>query len=237
MKRPQLFLLHFAGGNCYSFQFLTPLLHGFDVIALELPGRGRRMEEPLLTDFDQAAEDVCRQIRARLNGAGFMIYGHSMGAYLGLRATSWLEENGKPPLALVVSGNAGPGMRDIKSRYLLEHDAFVAELRKLGGVPEELFENRELFDFFEPILRADFEIAERNNIENAAAVNVPLYAIMGSEEEKAASIDNWGRFTHSFFNAEVLPGDHFFIHRHPHRLMQIIRLVYNQATLVQHNDC
>jgi surfactin synthase thioesterase subunit len=195
------------------------------------------MEEPLLRDFDRAAEDIYRQICAKLNGASFMIYGHSMGAYLGLKATNWLEENGRPPLALVVSGNAGPGMRDIKNRYLLEHDEFVAELRKLGGVPEELFENRELFDFFEPVLRADFEVAERNDIENAAAINVPLYAIMGSEEEKADAVANWGRFTHASFNAEILSGDHFFIHKHPHRLAQIIRLVYNQAALVQHSDC
>jgi len=119
----------------------------------------------------------------------------------------------------------------------MEYDEFVAELRKLGGVPEELFENRELFDFFEPILRADFEVAERNDIENATVVDAPLYAIMGSEEEKADFIDNWGRFTHSLFQAEVLPGDHFFIHKHPHRLVQIIRLAYSQVALVQHSDC
>jgi external thioesterase TEII len=229
MKKPKLFLLHFAGGNCYSFQFLVSLLGGFDVEALELPGRGRRMQEPLLTDFNKAAEDMYRQIRAKLNGADFLIYGHSMGAYLGLKVANWLEADGKPPLALLVSGNAGPGMRDKKNRYLLGHDEFVLELRKLGGVPEELFENRELFDFFEPVLRADFEIAERNNIEEATAVNAPLYAIMGSEEEKADFISNWGRFTHSLFSAEILSGDHFFIHKHPHRIAQIIRHAYDQV--------
>jgi external thioesterase TEII len=47
MEKPQLFLLHFAGGSCYSFQFMLPYLKDFNVLPIELPGRGRRIKESL----------------------------------------------------------------------------------------------------------------------------------------------------------------------------------------------
>src|ERR1043166_8245649 len=87
MKKPQLFLLHFAGGNCYSFQFMMPLLRDFEVVSLELPGRGKRINEPLVTNFDLAANDILRQLRQKLASSSFLIYGHSMGAYLALRVS------------------------------------------------------------------------------------------------------------------------------------------------------
>jgi surfactin synthase thioesterase subunit len=56
-RKAQLFLLHFAGGNIYSFNTITPGLKNLEVIPLELPGRGRRMQKGLLKDFDLAAND------------------------------------------------------------------------------------------------------------------------------------------------------------------------------------
>lgn len=235
MKKPQLFLLHFAGGNCYSFQFITPLLKEFEVISLELPGRGKRMGEPLLKDFDDAARDMYAQLSAKITAPTFLIYGHSMGAYLTLRVCNMLEQNGRFPAAIIVSGNAGPGVPDKenKRRYLMETADFKEELRIIGGVPPEFLENDELFEFFEPILRADFEIAENNRMDNEPAANAPLYALMGSEEEDVNEISNWSRFTKSDFRYEILQGDHFFINKHPRRIAAIIKDCYERAMLVK----
>ncbi|RBL90072.1 thioesterase II family protein [Chitinophaga flava] len=228
MKKPQLFLLHFAGGNCYSFQFMKPLLHDFEVIALELPGRGRRMDEPLLNDFDAAAKDLYRQIIGDITDAPFLIYGHSMGASLALRVTNLLEDAGKRPVAVIVSGNAGPGLERSRMRYLLDRPEFIKELELLGGLPPEIIENEELFGFFEPVLRADFEIAERNNLVSEPPIQSPLYAVMGSMEENVERIDNWMAYTRGRFASEVLEGDHFFIQRHPHRIAGIISSFYHR---------
>lgn len=225
MKKPQLFLLHFAGGNYYSFQFLLPYLTGFEAIPLELPGRGKRMGQPLLKDFDSAADDFFRQIKAKLSSVPFMLYGHSMGSYMALRSSNLLEKEGRPPAALVVSGNAGPGMpgRIKKGRHLMPRDEFKEELRKIGGVPEDFLENDDLFSFFEPILRADFEIAEEHALDEEPPTGAPLFALMGSEEKNVESIGNWSRFTRSSFRSEILSGDHFFIQKHPQRIASILR--------------
>lgn len=231
MKKPQLFLLHFAGGNSYSFQFMTPLLMNFEVVSIELPGRGKRLGEPLLNDFNRAADDVFRQVRQKLSPGPFLIYGHSMGAYLALRISNLLERSGRTPVALIVSGNAGPGLpgREKKRRYLMARQDFKEELRKMGGAPAEFLENDELFGFFEPILRADFEVAENHGLDDEPPTGAPLFALMGSDEEDMDRISNWSRFTRSAFRSALLKGDHFFIQKHPQRLASIIGDCYNRT--------
>ena len=224
MRKPQLFLFHFAGGNCYSFRFLTPLLPDYEVITLELPGRGKRMNEPLLDDFDEAAKDLYDQVVDHLTTPEFLIYGHSMGAYLTLRVANMLEKAGRYPVRIIVSGNPGPGIQpeDKKKRYLLNREEFIEELKILGGLPAEVLEHEELFNFFEPVLRADFRIVEVNELANDPPVRAPIYALMGNEEEQVTEIDNWARFTTGYFQSAILEGNHFFIHRHPARLADII---------------
>ena len=201
---------------------MTPFLRHFEVKPLELPGRGRRMDEALLKDFDRAAEDFYRQICQRLTAGDFFIYGHSMGAYLALRVTGMLEKAGRSPEYLFVSGNPGPGVRDnTKKRYLLQHQAFVQELKELGGVAEEFLQDKGLFEFFEPILRADFEVSEKDELNAESAVNAPIFAMMGDREENVEKIGNWGRFTRSELHYEVMEGDHFFIFRHAERIAKI----------------
>jgi external thioesterase TEII len=229
MDKPQLFLFHFAGGNCYSYEFMRARLREFDVVSIELPGRGRRINEPLFRDFDQAALDVHEQLRKRLTAPTYLVYGHSMGAYLALRVSNLMKSSSRPPGYLIVSGNPGPGIResgDGKMRYQMGRTDFINELKALGGVPPEVIENQELFAYFEPILRADFEVAEKNGMGDEPAIDSPLYAMMGSREEKTGEISNWGRFTSSHFGYEILEGDHFFIYNHPQRIARIIKDCY-----------
>ena len=231
MKKPQLFLLHFAGGSCYSFQFLIPELQGFEVVALELPGRGKRTQEALLTDFDAAAQDIFDQLLAKLTSPHFVLYGHSMGAFLDIQVARMLENVNFFPAHVFVSGNAGPGASAATQRFLLERSDFVEELRKMGGVPAELFENDELLDYFLPMVRADFQIAEQNTVAHDCVVQAPIYAMMGSGEEQVASIANWGRFTGGGFQYSVLTGGHFFIYDHPTAIAAILDNRYRQGIL------
>lgn len=222
MKKTQLFLVHFAGGNRYSFQFLEPLLPGVEFIPLELPGRGKRHAEALLLDIDAAAADICRQV-AQLLTTDYVLYGHSMGALLVLKVAALLEARGLPPRQVIVSGNAGPGTSRGPKRYLLARPALKQELQRLGGVAPEFLEHEELFDFFEPILRADFQLAEEGSHAPFAALQAPLLVLMGDEEASSAEITNWARFTTQPPQTALLPGGHFFIHQHAEQLAGFIQ--------------
>ncbi|MBW8687173.1 thioesterase II family protein [Chitinophaga rhizophila] len=223
----QIFLLHFAGGNCYSFDFLRKQMDkDMKFLPLELPGRGKRYRESLLADKPSAIKDYVAAIRRQRNKEAYLIYGHSMGATLGLSVVKELEVLGDPPIALIVSGNAGPGLKyhEGPKRYLMNDEDFLQELVKLGGVPQEFLESAELYEHFAPILRADFETLEKDeDFEAGTKIQAPIYAIMGDEEKLADRIDNWKNFTLGHFDKQVLPGNHFFIHQHAAAIAAIIK--------------
>lgn len=222
MEKPQLFIFHFAGGSSYSFQFLTSFLDNFDVISLELPGRGARAKETLLKTFELAALDIFNQIVSRLSMGKFALYGHSMGAMIAYRVCQMLEETGRYPQVVVVSGNSGPESIKPKNRYSLNDFELLEELKKLGGIPNEFYENKELLDFYLPVLRADFEIVEKKPDLLRTKVQSPIYAIMGNSEDGASEINNWQNFTTSKFESCLLEGGHFFLFNHPQRIAEIL---------------
>jgi len=229
--RSNIILLHFAGGNCYSYQPLKRLMPDFNVIMPELPGRGRRTGEPLLHDKTQAVNDLFAQLMAlKLNG-DLVIYGHSMGATLGLLLCEKLERAGIDPACLIVTGSAGPGVGEKEKRYRLKGEAFKEALRKLGGIPEELLQNEELFEYFEPVIRADFELLEKDEQEPDQSLRVPIHAVMGCEEEDVVHIQNWQRFSNGMVTTEVWPGNHFFIYDALERLAGLLDRYAMHATV------
>lgn len=215
--------MHFAGGNRYSFDFIRPYMEGVEVVPTELPGRGKRVHERLLHDVDEAVDDLCSQVIRHLNAAGFLLYGHSLGAMLALKLADKLERIGQPPVHVLVSGNPGPGIEDHSEKSTLSKEALRKELKTLGRFPAGFFQVDELFDFYEPILRADFALAKGDNCRPVRPLSAPIYAMAGSEEGAARHLDNWKQFTTSCFRSEIFPGDHFFIHEHPQRIATIIK--------------
>lgn len=234
-EKIQVFLLHFAGGNCYSFQFLKPYFPvNFEFIPLELPGRGKRMLEELLFDESHAIADYLNQIKALRNKKPFLIFGHSMGATLGLRVAKKLEESGDSLLRLIVAGNAGPGTGERKRRSEMGDEELKNELRTLGGVPEEVLENEDLFNFFIPSMKADFKLLENlKELDENYKIQAPITAVMGDEEETADEIGNWGRFTSNEFVHQLLKGNHFFIHDHPSEIGKIFKNSYDRSLVLK----
>jgi external thioesterase TEII len=224
-KHTQVFLLHFAGGNSYSFNFLKPFVpKDFEFHLIELPGRGKRINEKLLSAESEAIDDLLNQINKLRNDKPYIIFGHSLGAHLGLRVTKKMEELGDYPKQLIVAGNAGPGTGDEdKYRSTMDDDVLKEELLGLGGIPNEILENEELFSFFSRILRSDFKIVEEcEPLGTEFKVNTPIVAVMGDKEETSEEIENWKKFTSGTFKPYLLSGNHFFIRDHPAELVRII---------------
>ncbi|AXG70737.1 surfactin synthase thioesterase subunit [Kordia sp. SMS9] len=228
-------MLHFAGGNSYSFVFLKEKIsNAFEVHALELPGRGKRFKEELIKNSEVAIDDYVQQIRSKRNNKPFIIYGHSMGATLGLFVAKKLERLLDIPSALVVTGNPGLGVKDEETahkgkRYLMGETDFKEELRELGGVSDEILENEELYSFFSPQIRADFEVIEKGLPSENIVIQSPVYAFMGAEEKCSDRIENWKRFTANHCNCDVWEGNHFFINDHPEALVRILEKSFDHS--------
>ncbi len=241
MPKVQLFLLHFAGGNTYSYDFLRPYVKlNVDFHPLELSGRGKRFREKFINSKQEAIQDYVSQIeKLRDKSVPYIIFGHSMGATLGLSVTYEMQRLGDAPKHLVVSGNSGPGAKPIPGkekkgqRYLLSDAEFKDELRELGGIPEEVLVNDELYTFFGPIMRSDFEVLEKDmhRVESKIKLLCPIYVMMGSEEDQVINIENWKRYTISEFDFKIFDGNHFFIHDHPKQIVNMILNVSKETEL------
>jgi external thioesterase TEII len=82
-----------------------------DYHALELPGRGQRHDEPLLTQKEVAIHDYVSQIKSKRNSEPYILYGHSMVATLGFHVIQTMEETKDTPIAFIATGNPGPGVK------------------------------------------------------------------------------------------------------------------------------
>ncbi|MCT1525799.1 thioesterase II family protein [Sphingobacterium lactis] len=213
-KRKQIFFLHHAGGSSYSYQFLKPYLCDFNCLTLELPGRGYRWESDFLTDFDAATFDLYKLILENLQTTEIILYGHSMGAYMALRLANLLEKKRILPIHLIVTGSAGPKTKLNKKRYLFSENDLKKEIKAMGGVQDDILQNREFMDYYLPILRADFELIEKSDMACEPPTSTPIFAMMGNEEEHHEKILQWKAYTKAEFGFEILEGGHFFIYKH-----------------------
>lgn len=229
-QTPQLFMFHFAGGSGYSYLFLNKYLSlTFEIVSVELPGRGRRINEDLITSIDLAVKDQINEVlKKRRNNLPFLIYGHSMGAVLAFEVVKLLKQIKDTPFCLIVTGNAKVISAEKKHLYKLPELEFIKELKAMGGTSNEIFEDVELFRFFEPILRADFKLIDSYNNKDLTKVDCPILCAMGSLENHVESIHNWKDFTESSFTSKIFPGNHFFIHEHSEALADFIIQAYHE---------
>ncbi|MCW3094177.1 MAG: Thioesterase [Ferruginibacter sp.] len=226
-KTTNLFCLPFAGGNKYSYREFTEKAPSFlNIVTLEYPGRGNRMREPLPSDINELANDLYKQVSALLGEGDYAIYGHSLGGLMAYLLTRKLEENGhKLPLHLFITGTTGPSAlsRSEKKRHLLNKADFVAEIKELDGMPDEILNNDELLYYFEPILRSDFKISEEYSYQESPPLDIPVTVITGTEEHmELEDIQLWQKETSRPVDFKKLPGKHFFIFQHSFKIIEII---------------
>lgn len=213
----KLFLLPYAGGssNCYH-ELIPHLAYFIEPVPLELPGHGRRIREPLLTDMNHLIDDLFSRIARHLDQA-YAFFGHSMGALLGFLLSRRAFELGYPmPRHLFLSGHAGPENPHRKKRcHHLAKQQFLQEVIQLGGTPPEVAASRELLDFFEPILRADFTAIENYCPTETLPLNVAATVMMGRKEPYAVNPDlPWLRVLMPSPRVLQFDGRHFFVLKH-----------------------
>lgn len=194
------------------------------------------MKENLPVDIDELTNDLYQQVLQFPASQTYAIYGHSLGGLMAYKLARKLVDSGyEPPLHLFITGTTGPaaGSRGEKKRHLLGKTEFLAEIRDLDGMPEEILNNEELLYYFEPILRSDFKISEDYLHVAEAPLNIPMTVITGTEEDmELADIQLWQQETSHPVDFKRLPGKHFFIFQHTYHVIEIIsRKLYAYNTV------
>jgi len=159
----KIIALPFAGGNKYSFNLLTKELikNSISLDVIEYPGRGQRFQEKFLESTLEIVDDVINKLIEKKIDSEYIIYGHSMGALIGYLVCQKLEGlKIHKPMKLIVSGRVAPSILKDRKTNQLPSKEFWEEINKLGGMPNDILKEKELKDFFEPILGSSTKLVE-----------------------------------------------------------------------------
>lgn len=224
--RAQLFCLPYAGASAAVYRTWGALLGpAVEVLSTQLPGRGWRLREAPARDLHALADQVAEAITARADRP-FAVFGHSMGAWLGLEVVRRLESAERNPLLFFASGRQAPSHGCTQPPMAhLDDEAFVGEVQtRYGGIPPELLAERELLALLLPALRADIELLE-NHEHRIRPIRTPIHAVVGdadpvvSREEMSA----WSQETAAGFRLTELSGGHFYFQDDPGPLLALVR--------------
>lgn len=208
------------------------------VVPVELPGRGARLGERHVEDFEALAAQLCHEHAETLRGR-YALFGHSMGALLAYRIAQRQSMAGRRlPCALFVSASPAPSRRD-PGRFAGKSDdaALIADLRKQGGTPEEVFENAELLRLTLDALRADYRVCESfRHDDGVSPPRVPVRAFAGRQDDiEAERVEAWRREAGGGFALDWFDGGHFFIRRHEQAVLAaIVRELVHQFHGTEH---
>lgn len=220
-----LLCLPFAGGNKYSYRAYEVLAPAsLNLVTVDYPGRGARITAPLMGNMEELVEDAYNQVGRIISQKDYAVYGHSMGGIVAFLLVRKIISRGEPaPRHLFITGTTAPSSGERQQRHLLDKAEFIEEIRTLGGMPEEILQNKELLEYIEPILRADFKAVETYRYKDDAPLNVPVTVITGTDEKtREEDIRAWQQMTSLKADIRKMPGKHFFIFDNATEIMEII---------------
>ncbi|MGJ4957057.1 thioesterase II family protein [Bradyrhizobium sp. HKCCYLRH2015] len=229
----RLICLPHAGGSAMVYaRWRRGLPSWIEVLPLELPGRGARMDEPLQTDAAVLADQLASELIGAPLAQPYALFGHSLGGLLAFELAHRLLARGAPgPQMLLVSGTEAPAVRDgSRWREPLGDDALRDELLRLNGTPPEAFESMEIMRSALPILRADFVMCGTYVYQRRQPLPCPLHVFGGDlDETRAEALEAWRAETSGAFGRDTLPGDHFFIHSRQADLLNLLAALLARA--------
>lgn len=222
----RLFCFPYAGGSGTIFRPWGKALPGeVDVCGIQLPGRGVRAREPHLRDMRVLVPALAEAILP-LCDRPFAFFGHSLGALVAFEVARHLRrETRLEPLLLIASGRRAPQIPSTEAPiHDLPHDAFVAELTRLNGTPDEVLRNQELMEILLPTLRADFQLADTYRFvdDRPLTGRVTVYGGADDADDTRDKLEAWRETTTGPFTLRMFPGGHFFIHTAEPLLLRIL---------------
>ena len=225
-SRMRLFCFPYAGSTAAVFRSWPQYLPSeIELYAVQYPGRGSRLAEPLGEDIVEVMNGLYPDLQPFLKKP-FAFFGHSMGALVSYEFARRLQREQQPgPFQLFVSGCSAPHVRMFDEiTYNLPEPEFLAELRRLQGTPEEVLDNAELMKLMMPIVRADFKASQTYEYVPGPLIECPIRAFGGLKDEMVPreELEAWSEHTHGSFRAQMLPGDHFFLNTSQSLLTRII---------------
>lgn len=221
---PHIAMFHHAGGNAAALNVLEKQFSNFSVSKFEMPGRGRRHREALLTDINQVVKDFGSQLPCH---CPVIFMGHSLGAYIAyVMAKKYRLYDTQHKTMLVVIGNEPIHCRkyfDFTESSEILKNSLLNFANHLGKLPDWLQRDTILLTQFLRVLSADLRVANSISDEDSAVLDdIPVLAFYGKEDPLLPSPpERWQECTLQPFRLEEISGGHFISEVQAHEISEL----------------
>jgi medium-chain acyl-[acyl-carrier-protein] hydrolase len=226
--RLRLFCFPHAGAGTLAYRHWTGALPGVDVVPVLLPGRETRSSEPPFENMRDLIAALTTAIQPLLE-APYAFFGHSMGSGIAFELARSLRRIGaQQPRMLIVSSARAPRCRVDQSHQPEPTDAeLMNHLRRLGGVPEALFDNPAAIR----LLAADSRMYRNYLYQPEPPLAIPIAVYGGATDPSLTPehLDAWREQTTATFVRREFEGGHFYLQSNPNVVFEALRLDLNVA--------
>jgi len=234
--KARLFCFPYAGGGLVSFRAWPQLLDAsIEMVAVEPPGRGTRINEPAIDDLDTFVDRLLPEMTAWLDRPsaffGTCLGGLTMFAILralpeaSARVVKYLFPCGvRPPHLLKRRGafedNLAYDMMlhsDFDSRippYSQTDDIFASIINRFDiPAADKMLSAPKLRKALLPAIRAEFEMAYNYRHERGEPLSLPIASFVGDADPWVSEADSaaWGDLTRGGFTNHFRKGSHFLM--------------------------
>lgn len=224
----RLFCFHCAGGSASEYRsWSAHLPSSIELMAVQLPGREGRINEPFITRMVDLAGGVAESLKPYLDKP-YVVLGHSLGSLVGFEVIRELRRRGlNQPFLFIPVGRQAPQLKRKKPPIAsLPEAEFVEELRKdYGNHIGAVLDSPELREVFIPQIQADFALSENYRFGDEEPLDCPIVAFAGASEKdlEMHELNAWSAHTSRSFRSRLFPGDHFFVRASQRLLIEAIK--------------
>lgn len=213
----RLFCFHSMGTGASLFtRFLVEPPAGYDVLAIQTPGREDRGAEPAIDRVDALVDEIVRELEPWTDRP-FVVWGHSFGGIVAYEAIKRIQQRtGKAPLAMMVTGTVAPRLtriwqnrevmlktlvRENEAEYLLSLTRYV--------------EDADFIKSILPMMRKDTPLLMSYRHVESAPFDFPVVAF-GARQDDMVYLDEispWAEETRAWFELVEVDGDHWFLNK------------------------
>jgi medium-chain acyl-[acyl-carrier-protein] hydrolase len=228
--KKRLFCFPYAGGQAaIYFDWHQYFSDDVEIVTVQLPGRGERFLDPLITDLTTAIAEMCSEFTLYFDKP-FSIFGHSNGALFAYELIKQLSNSSyiKKCENLFLSAKSAPKLCYLGEPLHHKNDEdFKQELHCLGATPDEILNNQDVLDLLLPMIKSDFKIGheyvEQFNAEDKVSIQTTLFSGKNDLDVTEKSMADWQEFLRDEPDFIRISGGHFFIHEQKEELIEHIK--------------
>ncbi|HWB83275.1 MAG TPA: alpha/beta fold hydrolase [Bryobacteraceae bacterium] len=222
----RLFCFPHAGGGAAAFaSWSAHVPESISICPVRLPGRESRLAEAPFERMEPLVEALADAIQPRLSQP-FAFFGHSMGAAVAFELARVLRRRHLPlPKALAVSAARAPQYRRNHVPPPVPSDEeFLAELRRLEGMPAGILDDPAVMRALLPALRADTALYRNYIYTDELLLPVPILAFGGAQDPNVhrEHLQAWKEQTAATFLLWEFAGGHFYLQNQQRALIQTL---------------